>query len=116
MARSPQLTVIATGPAVGLPSLVLTRLALLLYVAQLAEVVAAVTWTTRLWPGASVIGWPARLSTWLPGPPVRLKLAGLPVVPSMTQVTGVAALPPGRLSASSTPVALPWPVLLIVSV
>ncbi len=66
------------GPPVGLPSLVLTRLALLLYVAQLVEVVAAVTWTTRLWPAASVIGWPARLSTWLPGPPVRLKLAGLP--------------------------------------
>ena len=49
-------------------------------------------------------------------PAILAPFAGLPVAGSITQWTGVAALPPGRLSARVTPVAVPAPVLLIVTV
>ena len=110
------MTVIVIGPTGGLVPLVLMRLALLLYVAQLVEVVAAVTWTKRLWPGAERDRL-AREAQHLAARGAReAEARRLARRPSMTQVTGVAALPPGRLSASLTPVALPTPVLLSVTV
>src|SRR5919204_3001146 len=72
--------------------------------------------TVRLAPAATLMGWPARLSCWLPSAPLMAKLAGLPVEVSMTQCTGLPALPPGRASVRVTPVALPAPVLLTVTV
>src|SRR5438445_285122 len=62
------------------------------------------------------MGWPLRVSCWLPSLPLMAKDAGLPVLPSMAQCTGVAALPPGSASVRVTPVALPLPVLLTVTV
>src|SRR5258708_4741166 len=61
-------------------------------------------------------GWPARVSCWLPLAPLTLKEPGLPVLLSMVQCTGVAAVPPGSASVRDTPVALPRPVLLTVTV
>src|SRR4051812_32788686 len=116
MTRLAQLTVIAMGPTAGLPSFVLVRLAELLYVAQLVALVAAVTWTDRLAPGARLIGWPTRLSAWAPSAPAMAKLAGLPTPASLTQWTGVPALPPGNASVRLTPVAVPAPLLVTVTV
>src|SRR3989442_267645 len=61
------------------------------------------------------MGWPARDSCWLPSAPLMANAAGLPVEPSITQWTGVPALPPGSASVRVTPVALPAPVLLTVT-
>ena len=101
--------------AESVPSLVAVALAVLLYVVQLVELVAAVTWTWRLAPAARLIGWPASVSCWLPSAPVIANEAACPKAGSMTQWTGFAALPPGSASVRVTPVALPWPVLATVT-
>src|ERR1700694_1830357 len=72
--------------------------------------------TLRLAPPARLMGSPARLKAWLPSTPEMLNAAGFPVEPSMLQCTGVSRLPPGRASLSVTPVAVPAPVLLKVTV
>ena len=73
------------------------------------------TWTLRVAPAASVIGWPARVSVWLPWAPASVKAAGLPTAPSLTQVTPVPE-PPGSGSVRVTPVAVPVPPLWTVTV
>src|SRR5579884_2043356 len=116
MARSGHCTVTATGPTLAPVPLVADTSALLSYTAQLSGVVAARRCTCRLLPEVIAMGWFLRLSTWLPSAPLTTNEAGLPVVLSMTQCTGLAALPPGRLSARVTPVASPGPPLLTVTV
>src|SRR5437899_2715997 len=102
--------------AYGLPSVVVVTLAVLSYFAQLVEVVAAVTCTVSSAPAARLIGWPFSSSSWLPALPVSSNDAKLPFETSISQVTGVPALPPGSLSLSLTPVAVPVPEFLIVTV
>ena len=63
-----------------------------------------------------VIGWPARVSCWLPSTPPMANDAGSPVDPSIVQWTGCATLPPGSASVRVTPLAAPVPLLLTVTV
>src|SRR6266851_832636 len=72
--------------------------------------------TVKVAPASMLIGWPARDSDWVPAAPLRPKALGLPVVVSIDHVTGLPALPPGRPSVNTTPVAVPAPVLVIVTV
>src|SRR4029077_5201988 len=111
-----QSTVIATVGVVPPLPLVNDRLGVLLYVAQLVLVVLAVMCPVSVTPDAKLIGCPARVSCWLPSLPLMLKAVGVPVLPSITQCTGVDALPPGNASLRVTPVALPAPLLLTVTV
>src|SRR5512142_2026271 len=73
-------------------------------------------WTLRLAPAAIVIGWPASVSCWLPSAPLIANEPKSNFEPSMTQWTGVPPLPPGRASLRVTPLAVPAPVLLTVTV
>src|SRR4051794_7522369 len=104
MPRLPQLTVIAIGPTVGLPSLVEPAEALLLTVPQLAEVVGLVMWTCLLARGARV-------------PKAHERTPAAIEQPVSELAASIAQLRPavvGRVSPSVTPVALPAPELVIV--
>src|SRR5690349_5303193 len=101
-ATSGQLTVVLCAPELGEPAAVLVSEAVLLYVAQLVAEVEAITWTVSVAPAATVTGWPTRVSVWLPAaPPTAKVFAGVCV--AIDQVTGVAALPPGKASVRLTP-------------
>src|SRR6266446_4870519 len=100
-----QLTVIGTGPTLGLPSLVVVAEAVLLTVPQVAEVVGEVMWTWKEMPEARSTGPKCR---------TPVVMVQVPVVPpaSMLQIKPELV---GRVSETVTPVAVPAPVLLIVT-
>src|SRR5919108_655051 len=97
----PQLMVMGTGPAVAEPSLVVLAEAVLFTVPQSFLVVALVTWTCRLAPGARSMG-----------PKLREfpESVQVPVVlgPSTDQLRSA---PGGRVSETDTLRAVPAPVL-----
>src|SRR5438309_1009712 len=111
-------TTMPTGPAelsvrTVEGSLVADTEAVLLKVVQLVEAVVALMCTDWLWPEARVDE--VRLRVWDPAEPPRAKDPEGLAVPS-DQVTGVAPLPPGRLSANTTLVPSPGPALETVTV
>src|SRR6266436_4161177 len=100
-----QLTVIGTGPMVGLPSLLVVALALLSTVPQVAAVVGEVMWTWTEAEGARSTGPKCRT------PAVMVQV---PVVPPASMLQLRPALV-GRVSETVTLRAVPAPVLLTVS-
>src|SRR5437773_1503574 len=109
MPRVAQFTVMATGPTVGLPSLVLVTAALLLTVPQVEVLVELVMWTwVEALEARSTPAAPPKLRT----PPVRDQPVEELTV-SMDQLN-----PPGRVGTVSetlTPWAVPAPELETVT-
>src|SRR4029079_4249456 len=105
--RFGQLTVIGTGPTVGLPSLVELAEALLLTVGQVPDVVGLVMWTWTLAPAArSTPAAPPKLRM----PPVRVQ-APVVLATSIDQFRPVFV---GTVSVTLTPWAVPAPVFVRV--
>src|SRR6266851_2540621 len=100
-----QLTMIGTGPAFGLPSLLVVTEAELLTVPQVAEVVGEVMWTWNETVGARSTGPKWRTPVVMVQVPVVLR-------PSMLQLSPALV---GRVSETVTLCAVPAPVLVTVT-
>src|SRR5438876_864642 len=72
--------------------------------------------SVRLAPASMLIGVTAVVRYGLPAAPLTLNAAGLPVLPSIAQVTGVATLPPGRARSEERRVGKAGRVLETVTV
>ena len=104
---SGQLTAI-DAPSLASPSFVEVMFPVLLTVPQLAGVVPLVTWTVPLTAVLPLIEPTLQVRTWLPTAPLIAHVEPLPVDASIDQFRPAA---PGRLSVTTTPVALPAPEL-----